>query len=340
MKINFNRITSIAIALVLFVAMHLSTALAQTTANGVIDRLTDKGIALSSGQAYTKTDGVTVTLPGERVGSWNDLSAGDKVRVSFNDKRQVVGVALLTKLVTQRVEQPLIESDDRNNVNWIIAPINGGAKLVSNAAISGRAFPKAFWNMDSEPIFPNYADYDVLDVWIGVSANWGGRRNHGICRILGDGEEIYRTPLLSDQDQAIHVIVPIKGFSGIKFDLISDENAIANWGNPIFIKLPSTIPNVVSPRTDERVTQITPFLWKPVENATGYLVEMQAVSLVDGGDENDVNRYVLLRLPAETTVYNFDANKMPKGKWRWRVHALNKTGFLGEMEGWRTFSSQ
>lgn len=49
MKINFRRIASLTLTLFLFVALHVSAALAQTTANGVIDRISAKGIALSSG---------------------------------------------------------------------------------------------------------------------------------------------------------------------------------------------------------------------------------------------------------------------------------------------------
>lgn len=278
-----------------------------------------------------------MTLPGERVGSWNDLSPGDKVRVSFNDKRQVISVVLLAKLVAQRLEQPLIQSDDRGEISWAIKPVGHEPNLERDFAIGGRVFPKAMITA-ARAVFPNYGDYDILDVW-------GGARPYaedksGIIRILADGQEIYRSPRITRQSQAIHIVLPIKGYSGITFEELTDDDVEPAWGNPTFIKLPPTIPDVVSPRTDERITQITPFLWKPVENATGYLVEMQALSLADAGDENDVNRYVLLRLPVETTIYNFDPNKMPKGKWRWRVHALSKTGFLGEMDEWRTFSSQ
>ena len=335
MKSHFNRI--IPFVAILILALQLSTAFAQTTVNGIIDRITPNGIALSSGQTYTKSDNVAVTLPGERAGQWQDLEPGDKVRISFNSKKQAVEVTLLTKLVTQRLDYPLVISDDGGELDWNIKYINGDADIRKDYAIGGRAFPKAF-RVSDRAVFPNYEDCNLLDVWISATDSDDDRA--GVCRILGDGEEIYRSPSMTMQSRAIHVVLPIKGYSGITFEKLSGNINTIGFGNPTFIKLPSSVPNVVSPRTDERVTQITPFLWKPVENATGYLLEMQNLSLADAGDENDVNRYLLLRLPAETTVYNFDANKMPKGKWRWRVHALSKTGFLGEMDEWRSFSSQ
>ena len=51
-------------------------------------------------------------------------------------------------------------------------------------------------------------------------------------------------------------------------------------------------------------------------------------------------RHRRVSVPADTTVYTFNVNTMPKGRWRWRVHSLNDTGFLGEMSEWRLFTSQ
>jgi len=74
-----------------------------------------------------------------------------------------------------------------------------------------------------------------------------------------------------------------------------------------------------------------------VEEATGYLLELQCENLRNGKDADNPNRFVVMPLSSKTLIYNFQADKMPKGKWRWRVHALSQTAFLGQMDTWRTF---
>jgi hypothetical protein len=80
--------------------------------------------------------------------------------------------------------------------------------------------------------------------------------------------------------------------------------------------------------------------WKPVAGATGYLLELQCERLSDPSTRNHPNRFMVVSVSADTTVYHFDANTMPKGRWRWRVHSLNDTDLLGEMNEWRLFTSQ
>ncbi len=71
-----------------------------------------------------------------------------------------------------------------------------------------------------------------------------------------------------------------------------------------------------------------------------YLLELQCVQNDKPQPGDDDNSFVTKHLSVATTTYVFDANKMPKGKWQWRVHALNKTGFLSHMDEWRVFYSQ
>ena len=79
--------------------------------------------------------------------------------------------------------------------------------------------------------------------------------------------------------------------------------------------------------------------WGLVAGATGYLLELQCERLSNPNAPNNPDRFVVSVL-ADTTVYNFDVNIMPKDRWRWRVHSLNATSLLGEMSEWRLFTSQ
>ncbi|MDQ3814362.1 MAG: NPCBM/NEW2 domain-containing protein, partial [Armatimonadota bacterium] len=192
-------------------------------------------------------------------------------------------------------------------------------------------------------VFSNREGFDLFEAWIGFK---GGGERRGKIRfgVQGDGEPLFESPWMEEKDKPIKVSVSIKGYTGIRLTATVEGadccRNIAVFANPVFVKLPPTIPLVVSPSLNEKIAQDTPLAWRKVGGATGYLLELQCVSLKDANDEADENRFLALRFPAETTLYNFNVNKMPKGKWRWRVHALDRTGFLGQMDEWRPFSSE
>lgn len=227
------------------------------------------------------------------------------------------------------VVQPLIE----------IKTVQGKAIEIKNQPINGQVFERAVFVFD-KTVFQNTDNYDLLQAWIGKEG--GGGQSIVTFHVLGDGKELYRSPKMRRDDPAINIRVPIHGYTGITLYAEGERESAtwseAAWADAVVIKLPTTVPVVVSPGLNEIIEQTTPLAWRPVTGATGYLLELQSTILADPNDENDANRFVAIRLPAETNVYNFDTNKMPKGRWRWRVHALSRQGFLGEMIGWRMFT--
>jgi hypothetical protein len=139
------------------------------------------------------------------------------------------------------------------------------------------------------------------------------------------------------------VSVPVRGFSGITLvaegeDAEGSDNAV--WAEPLLVRLPSLVPVVVSAGLNERVTQDTPLVWKPVEGAVGYLLELQCERLANPREAAGKSRFLAVTLPERTTVYTFSASELPRDRWRWRVHSLSPSGFLGEAQQWRPFVAQ
>ena len=145
-------------------------------------------------------------------------------------------------------------------------------------------------------------------------------------------------------DPAVRISVPIRGYSGVTVGVTGRKayrsTPTAVWADPVLVKLPPTVPVAVAPGLNERVSGSTPLVWKGVDGASGYLLELQCERLNSAGDAMDKSRFLAVPLSAGTTVYTFNADALPRGRWRWRVHALSSTGFLGQMDGWRAFVSE
>jgi len=322
------------VTLVLFVMLaQLAPVLAQTTVNGVIGKISTTTIELEAGNNYSRAANVAVTLADNRNGSWEDLRGGDKVRLTLNGERQIVAVTV-NKPIVQRGEKVLTE----------IKPVEGRWNVVKDATINGRVFDVAgsmgWCGAETAVVFSNRDGFDLLEAWVG----FGGGRGKGKVRfsVQGDGDPLFNSPWMEEKDNPIKVSVSIKGFTGIRLSITNMGTLCGPYGlfaNPMLVKLSPAIPLVISPSLNEQITQDTPLAWRKVEGAAGYLLELQCISLNNTNDEADENRFLVMRFPAETTLYNFDVNKMPKGKWRWRVHALERTGFMGQMDEWRNFSS-
>lgn len=323
------------VPLLLLVASPIA---AQTTLTGVVERVTPESVTLSSGQAYRRSPAATVTLAGDKEGRWASLQAGDRVRLAVNSQNRVLSVTVTGRLVTKRIERSLTE----------LQPVEGAWKTNKDVTIAGRLFEAAGImntenNAGGKAVFPNRERYDLLEAWIGTR---GGSPESNQFAVLGDGEVLYTSPVLRPDDPAVKISIPISGYGAVTLVARAPRNVDNNyydtavWADPVLVKLPSAVPALVSPGLNERVSGSTPLVWKGVDGARGYLLELQCERLNSAGDAKDKNRFLAVPLPAGTTVYTFNADALPRGKWRWRVHALSSTGFLGQMDGWRSFVSE
>ncbi len=314
---------------------------AQVTVNGTIARVTLTSVHLVTGQTFSKAGSVTVNLSVDSSGSWTDLHAGDSVRLTLNAQRQVVRVEVTGHRIAGRIEQSLTE----------LRPVEGDWEVSKDVTVNGRVFDVAGCTdayvefnrrFIGKVVFANREHYDLLEVWVGYRGGRGNGKNW--FTVLGDGEELFKSEKMGQSDPAVKVSVAIKGYSGVSLISEGDEDVghykSGVWANPVFVRLPATIPEVVAPGMNEIITSNTAFVWKGVEGASGYLLELQCTSLLDPADRNAANRFLAIQVPGGTTVYTFDVSRMPRGKWRWRVHSLTRTGLLGEMASWRQFVSR
>lgn len=318
--------------LVLLMALQHSPVWAQNTINGVIARVTQNGLQLKDGTNYRWSDNTTTTLSNGNGGSWGDLQADDAVRLTINGQNKVTALTVTGRSSGQRIERSLLELD----------PVQGKWATSRNVTINGRVFERAVRVRDAV-VIPNRDNADVLEAQVGLSGEVGPKVRATFI-VLGDGQEIYRSPIVDVSTPPTPISVPIKGFSGVTLrvegNIIWGGDSAALWVNPLFVNLPATIPIIDSPVANARITRNTPLVWEAVDGATAYLFELQCISLNSPNDATNPNRFVSLVVPAETTIYNFNVNQMPKGRWRWRIHSLSDTGILGEMTEWRIFTSQ
>ena len=321
--------------LLLFVGNAVS---ADSTNTGVISKGTPTGIVFTTGERYKLYPSVPITLKDGTAGKVRDIHPGDRVRVALDDAGRIVSATILAPLVTHLVEHSLTKD----------TPVSGEWEAAENVAIAGRIFDIAgtmIYNNGRgrwDAVFSNRDHYDRFEAWVGKQDASGQGTNTFI--VLGDGQELFRSPPMSERSPAIKVSVPIKGYSGVSLivqqsdDVYIDSHAV--WGTPVFIKMPTNLPELLYPGENEKISQTTVLLWKAVDGATGYLLELQCVKNDNPQPGDDDNSFITKHIAVGTTTYNFDANKMPKGKWQWRVHALSKSGFLGHMDEWRVFYSQ
>ena len=110
-------------------------------------------------------------------------------------------------------------------------------------------------------------------------------------------------------------------------------------GEPTLRILPTLVPTTVSPAMGEHVSGVTPLVWRSITTAKAYLLELQCYEVSDENDVSRPDRFTAVIIPSDQIDYKFDCQKLPRGKWRWRVHALGATGFLGESGTWMKFVS-
>ncbi len=353
---------------VLVLGFQHSPAVAQNAINGVIARVTQNGVQLKNGMTYRWAEDVRTTLANGEGGGWTDLQADDAVRLTMNRQNLVSSLEVIGRDTGQRVERSLTE----------IKPVEGHWDVEKKITVAGRVFEAAgIMNVRASGgeagmrriVFSTPEGFDALEVWVGFRGGYGKGKNKFV--IQGDGRTLFTSPWMAEGEQPVKANVSIKGYTGISLISSGDEDTYVDtavWANPMLVKIPpskpiilpesigdipSPVPNVVlppsatspyarwlSPPMNSRINRDTPLVWQQVDGASGYLLELQAVTLFNPADANHQSRFLTFPFPANMTAYTFNVNRMPKGAWRWRVHALSDTGFLSETNSWAMFTSQ
>lgn len=328
-----RRVSLPALLLLALLVLLPAAAKAQKELFGVIRKATYDSVQMVSGDSLRRAPKVSVTLLGGRSGLWTDLNSGDRVRYILSVKRLVLSIVVTGKVVLERDATPLAA----------VAPVEGHWSLENNAIIHGRVFENAcVMHRVAHAVFTNTEGYDLFEAWVGKRSGTDPRRELGIVFLVqGDGEEIYQSPKMKAGDPPLKISVPIKNYKTITLRTRSTPSPFADltaiWADPVLVKLPTRLALPIAPPMNARIVQNTMLLWRPVSDAKGYLLELQCVALDSPSDADSPNRFLTLQLPPQTTSYDFDITRMPKGKWQWRVHALSDTGFLDHTDDWSLF---
>jgi hypothetical protein len=208
----------------------------------------------------------------------------------------------------------------------------------------GNAF---YHNVPTSAMFLNRDGFDYFETTVGIDDGYVAEWPRTFTFIVtGDNKELARVKDLSAGDAPVPLRIPIRNITRLELAFLGSSRAsgigVVWWGDARFVRgnATSNVPQIVTPGQNEQVAGTTPLEWSPVAGASGYLLELQCERLTNPNDWNNPNRFMVVSVPADITVYTFNVNTMPKGWWRWRVHSLNDTGFLGEMSEWMLFTSQ
>jgi hypothetical protein len=186
-------------------------------------------------------------------------------------------------------------------------------------------------------IFLNRDGFDYFEATVGIDDRQDNTTAFTFT-VTGDNQELARVANLRVGNAPVHLRVPIRNVTRLELTIRCPgapwvAPSAVWWGNARFVRgnITGNVPQIVTPQQNEQVAGTTPLEWRPVAGATDYLLELQCEQLSNPNAPNNPNRFLVMSVPADTTVYNFNVNTMPKGRWHWRVHSLNDPGFLGEM---------
>jgi len=305
---------------------------------GTVDHTSPSGIELTNHEIYTWADAkdLKVVLPTNTLGGLSDVRRGDTVRLVLDERHHVSGIVLLPKEPTDMIAVPVIKGTDFNWDSWQDVP--------QFNTIAGRTFSAArsrYLSGEKTLSVPigNAAGFDLFDVYIGTHEETNPEQN-GTLRFtfIGDDDVLYQSTFLRAGDRSIHIRGSVGRYRSltIRIDHIG-PGVRAVIADPTFFRVPRTVPVLTAPDPDSDLRGDTDLTWDKVDHAEGYLVELQCVTCQDAGDAKSPDRFISVRVDPDKTSYSFLATKLPKGKWRWRVHTLAGKQILGEMGMWRTF---
>lgn len=271
-------------------------------------------------------------LKGSMASKWEHLAKHDLVAYSpLKEKRTLTVLApasLVQKTIPFIALRPVVAQDFEASSDTLI--------------MSGRAF-REWIRFRREATFENKEDADSFECWVGLndSSFEHGRDETCTFAINLDGERVFTTPLMHQHDQPIHILLPIKGKGAITLVQIESRNANSwppAWGQPRFLKRQAGLVQLGLPSDGAKVTRDTDLTWEGVEGAEGYLLEIQCHIVENPKDRNDSRRFQSFMLKPDATGYRISPSQLVKGVYRWRIHALAGSSFLGEMSQWRMFN--
>jgi hypothetical protein len=222
-------------------ALGCGVVQAQTTRQGIIDRVTYHGIALKGGAAFSRSGEEKVSLTDHHTTQWTDLRSGQMVRLNLNRQGKITEVKVLGHYRNGRIERPITETLPVN----ISSGYNSLYNEERNISIAGRVFESAavmYWK--DTAIFSNRDGYDRFQAWVGKKfANYAydmdedGRDFSVTFVILGDGKEIFRSNPMRKNTPPQRVDVSVRGYSGISLviepgrDKAGREHVQAEFGS-------------------------------------------------------------------------------------------------------------
>jgi hypothetical protein len=246
-------------------------------------------------------------------------------------------------LMERRVDESMGERDPLLQRHYRTGTTTFRNQKFERSISLGNAF---YHNVPTSAIFLNRDGFDYFETSVGIDDGYAGRWPPTFTFIVkGDNKELAKVANLSAGDAPVPLRIPIRNVTRLELFFLGSSRGVIGvvwWGNARFVRGNATgnVPQIVTSLQNEQIAGTTSLEWRPVAGATGYLLELQCERLSNPNAPNNPNRFMAVSVQADTTVYNFNVDTMPKGRWRWRVHSLNDIGFLGEMGEWRLFTSQ
>jgi hypothetical protein len=332
------------VLLVMFWFAVVSAAFARQI-SGTIQRVTAQGIAIESAGAFTRSNTVRIIGLDGNPATWSSLKVGDWVQVTLDSSKRVVEV---------RVMEPVRERTEKSLLDLKPASVSGPSDhydVKTTETIGGRTFTNASasdgWGGSgpfTQIVYRLPDHVDLFEAWLGNADSTNHDKGASIrFEIRGDDETLYTTKDFEPGSRGEHVSIPLAGRKSLTIIITRVNPARESWygigviGDPLLITLPSGLPSLVSPTANEQVRAGTPLVWRSVDGATGYLLELQCIQVTNLQDADRDDLFLVRRLPAGTNVFSL-ADNLPKGKWRWRVSSLAKGRILGETKEWQGFT--
>lgn len=347
-KHNMNQIR-LTVAALWVALISLSSA---ETITGTIHRLTENGLILDNGTAYKRTAKSEIRAINNELGSWSSLQTGSRIQLDYDSFTRITRVLVLGSIILTQEERSLID----------IEPLTNSHKKVQEFTISGRVFNNGLYSnlgpghtiidgfqQDSSIVtYPIPNGYNLYRCSIGcVDGKTGNGMGQFKLQIKLDDEDVLSCGPFTYRQKTEPISIDVTGRRSITFTMTyigpksdTDAYVYAVLAEPVFIKLPPTLPKLISPMPGETISSSAALVWRGVDLASGYLLELQCYKVANSKDEDNPRRFQSVLMHRDTSTFAFDPKSLPAGKWRWRVHALGDRGIIGEAKDWQLFSTK
>ncbi len=245
-------------------AQGVPSGLANSSVEGIIDRITPTAIVFMNGSTYRRAESLNIQMNElDATGEWTDLRSGEVVMLSLDAKGLINSVKLKGNYIVDHIERNL----------GTCRTLNAGFgnrhyEYIGENSINGKVLTDAivmFW--EDTAVFSNRDKYDIFDAWIGKRFDDYYYDNDGEGQdfpitfvVLGDGKELYRSMPMRKRTPPEHIRISVKDYSGISLvtEPGRDRNGQkhlqaetghadpADWAQARFIKLPESIVSMIT----------------------------------------------------------------------------------------------